>query len=243
MEDFHYDFIYQQELNHWWYRVRRKIVRDLLENVGMWKGGLKILDVGCGAGAQLLELTACGEVYGLDFSEKAVEYCRSRKLENVKIGDITKISHPSDTFDVAIALDVIEHVEDDTKALSEIYRVLKPGGYAIIFVPAFMFLWGVTDDVSHHFRRYTISELKHKLTQQKFEVVRSSYFNSFLFPPILFVRWMVRLFRLPMKSEDGSPGKLMNNLFYRMFLLESACLKHVNFPFGVSAVTVIRKPA
>jgi ubiquinone/menaquinone biosynthesis C-methylase UbiE len=243
MESFHYDFLYNQELEHWWYKVRRKIIRDILVNAGMWKGGLKILDAGCGTGAQLLELTACGEVHGLDFAEKAVEYCHSRKLHNVQRGSICEIPFSNDTFDLVIALDVIEHVQDDNRALSELYRVLKPGGMVIIFVPAFMFLWSITDEVSHHFRRYTAKELGEKISKQNLQVVRTSYFNTFLFFPILFIRWMVRLFRLPMKSEDGSPGKLVNGLFYRTFLCESALLKHMNFPFGVSAMMVARKPA
>ena len=87
-----------------------------------------------------------------------------------------------------IALDVIEHIKDDEEALKEIYRVLKPQGMAIIAVPAFMFLWGVTDVISHHYRRYTLSELRKKIENRRFSIIRSSYFNTFLFPFIALVR-------------------------------------------------------
>jgi ubiquinone/menaquinone biosynthesis C-methylase UbiE len=241
MLDIHYTNLYNGEINHWWYRIRREMVNNIFKRY-IQKKNLKILDVGCGTGALMKELGSYGEVYGLDFSEKAIEFCKVRGEKNLTFGSITAIPFEDNFFDVVVSLDVIEHVEDDALALSEIRRVLKKDGYSIIFVPAFMFLWGKSDELSCHFRRYTLKDLKSKVCRGGLNIVRSTYFNTFLFLPILFVRLIVRLLKIKIKNENemGSGG-LVNWLLYVIFHIESLLLRHMSFPFGVSALVVSRK--
>lgn len=154
----HYKSIYDIELKHWWYRVRRKFVHDLI-NKYFKNQRISVIDAGCGPGALLAELNIYGDVYGVDFSQEAVDFCKSRGIVNVQKSGIESMPFESNSADLVLALDVLEHIPDDKKGLNEIYRVLKPKGMVIIFVPAFMFLWGITDVSSQHYRRYTLGLL------------------------------------------------------------------------------------
>ena len=217
------------------------MVHDLISKYFLDKTKLNILDVGCGTGALLRELGDYGNVQGLDFSPRAVSFCKERGLLNVEQGSATEIRYENKTFDLVLALDVLEHIKDDRKALSEINRVLKPGGIAIIFVPAFMFLWGVTDERSQHERRYTLRELKEKTRNAGFGVIRASYFNTFLFPPIALLRIFVRIVKIKIKSENELTNPSTDQMLYNIFNLERKLLRFVNFPFGVSSMIICQK--
>lgn len=217
------------------------MVHDLIRKYFGKRSDLNILDVGCGTGALLRELDQYGNVQGLDFSPRAVSFCKKRGLLNVEQGSVTEIRYADKTFDSVLALDVLEHVENDKEGFSEIQRVLKPEGIAIIFVPTFMFLWGVTDERSEHHRRYTVRELREKAKNAGFNIVRTSYFNTFLFLPIALLRIFVRLFGIKIKSENELGSPATNELLYRIFNTERKLLKHTDFPFGVSAMMICQK--
>ena len=244
MKDSRYDFIYEQEESHWWYRVRRKIVKKIIQGFADERQEpLNILDIGCGAGALMQELEIFGTVSGVDVSPRAVEYCKARGITNVVEADAAQLPFPDASFDIVVMLDVLEHLKDDTAGSREVARVLKCGGHAIIAVPAFMFLWSVTDVVSHHFRRYTRRELVQRLTDAGLSIQYSGYFNTFLFPLIACVRLVVRALHLPMQNEQGTGGRIGNAIFYSIFSLESLFIPLVRFPFGVSVVSIAKKPS
>lgn len=231
MQNIHYETLYRTESGHWWYKVRRKIIYNLIKRYRSNFGkDIKILDTGCGTGMLLKELEALGVCYGIDISQRAVDFCKQRGIGNILIADAANIPYPDNTFDVALALDVIEHIKDDEEALKEIYRVLKPQGMAIIMVPAFMFLWGVTDVISQHHRRYALSELRKKIENRRFSIIRSSYFNTFLFPFIALVRLMARWLNIPMKSENSEGKGLINYVLFLIFYVESILFRYINFP-------------
>ena len=242
MENTHYETLYRIESGHWWYKARRKILLNLIKQYRFNFGkDIKILDMGCGTGLLLKEFEGLGICYGMDISQKAVDFCGKRGINNVQIADAVNIPHPDNKFDIIISLDVIEHIKDDEDALKEIYRVLKPQGVAIITVPAFMFLWGITDVISHHYRRYVLSELQIKIKENHFSIIRSSYFNTFLFPFIALVRLAVRWLRIPMKSENSEGKGIINSVLFLIFYVESVLFRYINFPFGVSAMVICKK--
>ena len=129
----------------------------------------------------------------LDLSAKALSFCRDRGLEQLVRGDAAQPPFGDGTFDIVLALDLIEHVEDDRAALSGLWRVLKPGGRLIVFTPAFQFLWSAQDRVSHHFRRYTAPELRSKLVEAGYAIDKLSYANTLLFPVVWGGRALLRL--------------------------------------------------
>ena len=242
MQDIHYDALYTMEQNHWWYRVRRNLIHRLMrKQQAKQKSSLQILDIGCGTGQLMKELQAYGTVTGIDISERAVSYCKERGL-SPDVGSADKLPYPDNFFDTVVIMDVLEHLEDDSLGAQELLRVLKPGGTAIITVPAFMFLWSVTDELSNHYRRYTKQQLIKLLTTGGFSIQRTTYFNTFLYPAIGGVRLLVRTFHLPMRSENNIGGVTANSILYPIFSLEEKLLAHLSFPFGVSILAIVKKP-
>src|SRR6266849_5169106 len=140
---------------------------------------------------------------GVDVSAEALEFCRARGLGRVRQGAAESLPYEDAQFDLVTGLDVVEHLDDDVAGLSEMFRVLRPGGRALLFVPAFMFLWGVQDDVSHHRRRYTLAVLKERLGAAGLTVERASYANITFFGPILLGRFIMRVTGLRPASENN----------------------------------------
>lgn len=241
MEDIAYDIISKGERTHWWYRVRRGIVQDLLESFLTKSENNMLLDVGCGTGEQHKVLEQFGAAYGIDFSPKAIGYCKRRGLKNVSVGSVTSLEYETDTFDAVLALDVLEHIENDEKAMLEIHRVLKDGGVFIVFVPCFDSLRGYADIMGQHYRRYTLPILTKRLEASGFVVEKKSYFNFFLSPPIFLVRFLARIFNYVHENENGSGTGILNSIFYHVFNSERRWLGRHSFPFGVSALCVVRK--
>ncbi|MFS8086268.1 MAG: methyltransferase domain-containing protein, partial [Acidobacteriota bacterium] len=201
----------------------------------------RILDVGCGTGANLQMLSEFGEAEGVDVSVEALEFCRARGLAKVKQGAAESLPYEDEAFDMVTALDVVEHLDDDIAGLKEMRRVLRPGGRAVLFVPAFMFLWGVQDDISHHRRRYTLPELKRKLREAGLTAERATYANLTFFAPILIGRLLMRLTGWRPASENNITIGALNGLLGRLFSAESWWFRRMSFPFGVSIVCVAKR--
>jgi SAM-dependent methyltransferase len=145
-----YSQIQAIEQTHWWYVARRKIIFDWVFRTLADHPVVRLLDIGCGTGFNMEQVRArCdAQVVGLDLSTDALTFCQSRNLPDLVGGDSTRSPLRSASFDVIMALDLIEHLDDDQAALREFARLLRPGGALIVFAPAFNFLWGLQDDVS-----------------------------------------------------------------------------------------------
>ena len=238
-----YAIMREVEDKHWWFVGRRRIIASWAENICREIGQRRprILDVGCGTGANLQMLAEFGVAEGVDVSAEALDFCRARGLGRVRQGAAESLPYEDAQFDLVTGLDVVEHLDDDVAGLREMFRVLRPGGRALLFVPAFMFLWGVQDDVSHHRRRYTLAELKEKLRAAGLTVERASYANITFFAPILFGRFVMRVSGLRPASENNINIGALNGLLGRMLGAESWWLRKMSFPFGVSAICVARR--
>jgi SAM-dependent methyltransferase len=237
-----YAILYQIEESHWWHRGRRRIIASFVEEIcsNFKKRRPRILDVGCGTGGNLSLLSQYGDAEGVDVSPDALDFCRARGLENVKLGAAEELPYEQGRFDLVTALDVVEHLDDDVAGLREIRRVLKPDGRLLIFVPTFMFLWGVQDDVSHHRRRYRLPELQRVVEKAGFEVERATYANITFFLPILLGRKLMSLTGMRTDSENNINVSALNGIFGWIFGAESRVLRYLNFPFGVSGLCVAR---
>ncbi|HEV7797992.1 MAG TPA: methyltransferase domain-containing protein [Pyrinomonadaceae bacterium] len=249
MQQHTYAIMRRVEQSHWWFVGRRQIIKSFLEGVVRdiksdqedTDTTINILDVGCGTGANLELLAQFGEAAGVDVSSDALSFCRARGLVNVKQGAAEALPYADSSFDLVTGLDVVEHLDDDLAGLKEMRRVLSPGGRALVFVPAFMFLWGVQDDISNHRRRYTLKELKRVLGKAGFEVERATYANISFFAPILLGRLLMRATGFRPASENNLTIGALNGLLGRILGSESSILRRVNFPFGVSAICVARR--
>jgi SAM-dependent methyltransferase len=243
MEQHTYSIMYQVEGTHWWFAGRRRILAGFLERICASLGPKRphILDVGCGTGANLEMLSKFGEAEGVDVSTAALEFCRARGLASVQQGEAEKLPYEDGSFDLVTALDVVEHLDDDTAGLREMWRVLRPGGRALLFVPAFMFLWGVQDDVSNHRRRYTLSGLQQVVREAGFEIEHATYANITFFLPILMGRFLMRITGFRPASENNITIGSLNGTLGRVFGAETYILNHTTLPFGVSALCIARK--
>jgi SAM-dependent methyltransferase len=243
MQQHTYSIMYEVEGKHWWFAGRRRIIAGFVERVcrDIGEPRPRILDVGCGTGANLQMLAQFGAAEGVDVSTAALDFCRARGLAQVKQGAAESLPFEDASFDLVTGLDVVEHLDDDIAGLSEMRRVLRPEGRAVLFVPAFMFLWGVQDDISNHRRRYTLPELKQKLREAGLTVERASYANITFFLPILIGRVLMRLTGLRPASENNITVGALNGLLGRILGAESWWLRRINFPFGVSIICVARR--
>ncbi len=237
-----YPILFRVEQSHWWHIGRRKILAAFVEDIcrRVTDRRPRILDVGCGTGANLLMLSQYGDAEGVDISEDALAFCRERGLDKVKLGPAEGLPYQDATFDLVTALDVVEHMDDDLAGLSEMRRVLRPGGRVLLFVPTFMFLWGLQDDVSHHRRRYRLPELERVLEQAGFEIERTTYANITFFFPILLMRKLMRVTGIKAESENNINVPALNGVLGRLLGAESYFLRYMNLPFGVSGLCVAR---
>ena len=234
------------ETQHWFYVGKRDIVRYWINRVRPLRQEHLLADCGAGTGTFAAEMVNSCRVLALDDHEESLVLARSQLGENrVKRGTCIDLPLPNASVDVLTALDVIEHVEHDQKALQECSRVLKPGGLAVITVPALMMLWSDWDVTLHHFRRYTRHTLLNVIPEDSFEVVHCTYVNVAVFPLVLLVRkWRAIKARLGCKiesrSEDAIPPRWINALLHWIFV-KLACQGAIRFPAGVGLVAVLRR--
>lgn len=238
-----YKTYFNLEKDNWWFRVRRNVIQGLLKKYAINTDD-KVLDYGCGSGFLVEQLQNQGhDAYGVDTSKEAIDFGVTKGIRNLFQQNGIKVNFPDNYFDVILAMDVIEHIEDDRSAIEEFERLLKPEGHLIITVPAYQWLWGVQDEVAHHFRRYTMSGLTDTINRSSnLKIVRKTYFNTFLFLPIAVVRILSKWFNLKERESDFDiNSRFSNNIFYFIFNLEAYFLKFFSFSFGVSILLVLKK--
>jgi len=235
------DTYHQIETEHFWFKSRRRYIRQLLKDTPK---DAKILDIGCSSGILLNELVEDGfkkdNLYGIDVSEKAIANCKSNGIKHAFVMDAQDITL-NHNFDVIIASDCLEHLRDDEKALKNWYNLLEETGSLYVFVPAFMSLWSHHDEVNLHYRRYTLSQLKQKLQRTGFEVLKSSYWNFFLFIPVWIFRQIGKLQKTQKATGDLDGVPAANSLLLGIISLENRLLRWVSFPFGVSTFCIVKK--
>jgi SAM-dependent methyltransferase len=237
-----YDIETMVEAEHWWFAGRRQLFANEITRANIHQNS-SVLDVGVGSGSNLRMLAEMEfpNVIGLDANPDAVQICRDKGFASVQQGSICNLPFSSESFDLVLATDVIEHVQDDVVALREIYRVLRPGGYVLITVPAFQSLWGLQDEVARHFRRYRLGTLVKRVIDAKLMIVRSYYFNYLLFAPIWSARQIIRLARVRLDSENQLNSPVINRILTAIFRLDIATAPLLRPPFGVSAVVFAHK--
>jgi SAM-dependent methyltransferase len=230
------------EKNHWWFVARRKIIKSFLKK-SLNKKTNNILDIGSGTGTNFSVLKVFSDnLTGLEPFNEAINYSQNNFPEI----PIIRGSFPEfdiiNKFDLISLFDVLEHLEEEKLALDKIYKALNPGGYVVITVPAYMFMWTKHDEIAHHKRRYTKRNLSETLRASGFKIDRMSYFNTLLFVPIVVVRFFSKFFIKDGENSDFSKTPdILNGLLKFIFGLESYALPYIIFPFGVSIICLASK--
>jgi SAM-dependent methyltransferase len=242
-----FDYLYQMEQKHFWHVGRREMLLDIIKAIP-GSATVKILEIGCGNGSVLTYLKQNGlNMEGGDVFREGLQYCRRRAGE-VPLYQIDVTALPfKENYDIAGLFDVIEHLDDDEKALKEVYQALKPGGTLIVTVPAHQFLWRRADKLARHKRRYSRKELIAKLERNGFTIRKVSYFITIFFP-LFFALKTIDGLKRKNKPQEGSsliemktyPG--LNELFLWVLRLENRLIRHINLPTGASLMVVAEKP-
>lgn len=228
------------EEKHWWFVGRRRLFRRTINKLTLSRS-VQVLDVGTSTGTNLRMLREMGfkDVRGLDRSDEAIRWCAEKGFGKVEKGDVCSMPFDDDQFDLILATDIVEHIEDDAQALREIRRVLKPDGHAIITVPAFQGLWGAQDDISQHKRRYTKAAFLSLLRDGGLSVHESFYFNFILFVPIWLARKVILWLDLSVQSENQVNSPLMNLIMNLIFTVDVTTARIIRPPFGVSIYSLV----
>ena len=152
---------------------------------------------------------------------------------------------PQGSFDLIVALDILEHIEQDREALLRLGNALSPEGIVVITVPAYRVLWTSHDNANQHRRRYTLPELKQKVLDADLEIIKNSYYNTLLFVPVVLKKLINRFSPHDSASplRDTSPPAWVNSLLRFFFSLEKHILRFMNFPFGGSLIVIASKPS
>jgi Methylase involved in ubiquinone/menaquinone biosynthesis len=230
------------EKEHWWFISRRDIIRRI---VNKFEKNIKILEIGCSSGRLMNALNEAKfkEIIGIDISKEATHFCRKNNIKSIIRMDGSKMGFKEKEFDLIIASDILEHIYDDSYAVREWKRVLKENGKILAFVPAFNLLWSDHDIVNRHLRRYNRQELKALFERNGLRIVRTSYWNLFLFFPILIKRLILNKIRRRSKPKDDlfRMNKAINVFFCLLLTIENIYCRFFNLPLGLSLFIIAKK--
>jgi SAM-dependent methyltransferase len=231
---------------HWWFRGRRRILESILRHELTAHASRSVLSIGCGPAEGLDWLVALagpeGKVVGLDVDP--IHALAVPQGIGFVIGSLEQAAFADQTFDVVLALDVLEHLDNDAAGLREAVRLVKPGGLLLVTVPALPSLWGGHDVVSEHRRRYTKASLKRLFEEVGLCNYQVNYFNTILFPAAALLRWSRRALGLanrPQSDFENQRPNMMNEVLTWVFSLESYLINHVPAPVGLSLIAKYRR--
>jgi SAM-dependent methyltransferase len=232
------------EAGHFWFVGRNAILRDCMER--FFPTATNILEIGCGTGfvlANTRQIFPAAQLSGSDIFTEGLAFAKQR-VPSATLFQMDACHIPfQHEFDLIGSFDVLEHIEDDSAALQQIYQACQPGGGLILTVPQHRWLWSSTDDYAHHKRRYTRSELLSRVSSAGFKVEYVGSFVSLLLPVMLASRLLQKSAQASDQMDAGFRiGKLANSLLGTVMKLERWLIaRGISFAMGGSLLLVARK--
>lgn len=236
------------ETQHFWFRGFRYFVTPLLEQAVAGIPHPRLLDCGCGTGNNLALLSTFGSAYGFDLTASGLELGHQSGRTRLARATVGAVPFPDRAFDVATSFDVLYSLDDamEQAAVGEMHRVIRPGGHVLINVAAMDSLRGDHSVLSHEVRRYSRRSLSRLVEQNGFNIVRITYTNAVLFPPMAisrrFQRWRGLAAEENAAQEITVPSAPINLALTAALRLESIWTRFVDNPFGSSLLCLARKP-
>lgn len=235
--------MYEVENDHWWFKGLRAVLMYWIAKISP----RIVLDTGCGTGINMQKLTEIGyQVYGLDYSQTAVNLSLKRGLNNVKLGKLQKLPYENNFFDCIYSMDVIGMISSNEvpQVFKEFNRCLKPNGYLILDAAALAFLKSAHDVAWSVNKRYTLNELTVVLQEHGFRVKKATYRNFFLFPVIALYKLAKNYLAKSAnryESDTGNTSFVINLIFTPLMLFEALLLRYIDLPIGSSVFVVAQK--
>lgn len=230
----------------------RNVCEKLLRSTKRFNKTTKVLDIGCGTGISLPWLKStnlAGSVVQTDISEFAVQFCQKRGYKKVLLSSAGTLPFKDNSFDLAISIDVIQHVHkgDLERSIKEAFRVLRPGGSLLIRTNVFR--RGHHTENTNTYRRFKREELRQLVENAGFFVERLTYANSISallsFIPISAIKRQI-----PGESADNDQGlhltipdkiQIKDLIQSLLFRIEAFLVAWVNIPCGHSMVLLAKK--
>jgi ubiquinone/menaquinone biosynthesis C-methylase UbiE len=238
------------EHDHFWFRGFRRFVAPMLAQAAGGRTDLRLLDCGCGTGGNIrMVLSRYGRTWGFDLAWAGLRLARDGGVDRVARASVTAIPFPAGSFDIVTSFDVLYCLPDEVEraAVAEMWRVLRPGGAAVINVAAMSVLRGNHSILSNELRRYSPAGLRAVVEPAGFHIERMIYTHATLFPVVLAVRSTHRLKglanRVEALGELTVPAAPINAALAGVLAVEAVLNRIVPMPFGSSLLCVARKPA
>ena len=226
------DKVAGQTNEHFWFKAKKDLIDTLMQKACQNKRNLKILSIGVGTGDDLDILSKYGQNYITDVDEHSLSIIDSSLYLEKRVSDACMLPYQDNFFDVVISCDVFEHIDNHTKAASEVYRVLKADGALVFTVPAFQFLFSSHDVALQHFRRYNKKGIQSLLNQFDSNIY---FWNSILFLPMAITRIINK--NSEPKVDHGNVPTWLNTIFFYLLKIDNFLIKrNLSMPIGLSLV-------
>ncbi len=244
-----FDLTDKSVASSFWVRSRNRLFKSIVYDHLASTGKTKFLEIGCGTGDFIRQIVENDklEITGSEIYLKGLLYAK-RNLPDVDFIQFNVTQGKiGEEFDLIVAFDVIEHIENDVAAISNINRMLHKGGGLIVTVPQHMFLWSKLDEIVKHKRRYSRRELVTKLQENGFDITYATSFLFILFP-LMLISGMFDKGHGQSQSDEVALEKrvkfsnVLNWIFDRLMRIDEVLIRWgISLPFGGTLVVVAKK--
>ena len=239
-----YDLFRERYETNWYLAAREDVLAAFVVRFGAVHAGARVVDVGAGTGRVLHRVAAGARGVAIEENVELAAIARGRYgLAAVRADLAQSLPLRDRSADLVLLLDVLEHVEDDRGLLRELRRVLRPGGRAVIAVPAFQALWSPHDEAHHHKRRYSKARLQAVVGEAGLTCRHVTYYNSLLLPLVAAARLLDRARRAGRATDYDRPPRGLRSVLGWTFRQERRLITRWRLPIGVSLLAMaVREP-